>query len=115
MKIIKACLMVLALLLIFTSSSNTHILQSKETKKMEIDLTKDFQRLTILQEKFKQSTNPLDRYNYSSAIIEYTERMLKELKEINSVYYKPAMLIMTGEIPDPRDPQFISPLDEKTP
>ena len=113
MKILKMCLIGLALLLIATSSS-THII-SKDGKNATIDFTRDFKRLTILQEKFQKSTNPVDKYNYSSAIIEYTERMLKELKEINSVYYKPAMLIMTGEIPDPRDPHFVAPLDETTP
>lgn len=115
MKILKTCLIGLALLLIATSSS-THVVVSEQHKKIGvIDFTKDFQRLTILQKKYLESTNAVDKYTYSSAMIEYTERLLEHLKEVNAVYYQPAMLIMTGEIPDPRDPQFTSPLNESIP
>ena len=115
MKILKMCLIGLVLILIATSSS-THVVVTEQHKKTgAIDFTKDFERLTILQKKFQESQNSVDKYTYSSAMIEYTERLLDHLKEVNAVYYKPAMLIMTGEIPDPRDPQVIAPLDETTP
>lgn len=63
-----------------------------------IDFKKDFERLQILQEKFQNSTNPIDKFNYSSAIIKYTEDMLERLKQVNEVYYRPAIMMLTGEI-----------------
>lgn len=63
-----------------------------------INLQTDTKRLKVLQEKFNAANNPVDRYNYSAAMIDYIERMLIRIKETNKVYYNPAILVLTGEI-----------------
>lgn len=102
MKWLRVCavLMIVMSSVFFASSSDTHVI-NPEHKKLTIDFTKDFERLAILQEKFKNSNSAVDKFQYSAAMISYTERILERLQEVNDVYYVPAMLILTGEIPDP--------------
>lgn len=65
-------------------------------------------RIVKLQNKYNESNSPLERYYYSQAMIDILEEMQEVLKEANKVYYRPAIMMMTGEIKELES----SPLDE---
>jgi hypothetical protein len=103
MKWLRLCviLMIFVIPITFASSSYTHVIKP-DPQRASVDFTQDFKRLAILQKKFQESTNAVDRFNYSAAMVQYTKRILERLQEVNDVYYVPAMLILTGELKDPR-------------
>lgn len=66
-----------------------------------INLSRDIERLTVLQQKFNSSNNPVERYMYSSALVDYLHKLLHRVEDINEVYYRCSIPIITGEIPNP--------------
>lgn len=102
----KVFIIALTLLLIMSSSLwNSGLFGFNTTQREkfmapEINLQTDIKRLKMLQMKFNNSDNPTDRYDYSAAIIDYLERVVIKMRDINEVYYNPAILILTGEIPN---------------
>lgn len=104
----KIFIIALTLFLISSSSlwsndlCNFTMTQKGKYMASEINLQTDIRRLKALQIKFNDSDNAVDRYNYSAAMIDYIERMVVKMKDVNEIYYNPAILILTGEIPDRR-------------
>lgn len=66
-----------------------------------INLDKDIDRLRVLQQKFNSSNNPVERYMYSSALVDYLHKLMHRVEDINEVYYRCSIPIITGEIPNP--------------
>lgn len=66
---------------------------------ISIDFSKDINRLSTLQNKFREAKSPVERYQYASIIVEYIKRMSLRAEKVRDLYYKPAMLIMTEELP----------------
>ena len=85
------------LLLVTTALLCSSISFPSNNTTTSINFEKDFDRLAILQYRYQNSNNAVDRYNYSSAMVDYLEEMTKRVKEVNSIYYRPAILILTGE------------------
>ena len=64
-----------------------------------VNFKRDVDRLMVLQDKFNTATDPVEKFKYSAAISAYLKTMVIKADEIATVYYIPAILIMTNELP----------------
>lgn len=65
-----------------------------------VDFSKDIKRLSILQDKFIEAKTPVERYKYASIMCDYLKNMTLRIESVKDLYYKPAVFIMTDELPD---------------
>ena len=92
MKKILTILLTIFILLCLNSSIAT------SQNEVGISFTKDIKRLTNLQKKFNETSDPLERYFLTEAMLDYLGEMREKIEKTNAIYYKTAILILTGEI-----------------
>lgn len=99
--IITAFLIVLCMSSSFADSSDRY---------KSISFAADIRRLVILQNKFNATHDPVEKYYYSQAMLDYMHGLEERIEIVNDVYYKTAILILTGEIDIPQHKtNYISP------
>ena len=96
----KSKFILVILFSIFITIVSFPITAGEVKKTPSIDFSKDIKRLSILQNKFTKSKDPVERYKYASIITDYLKRMSSRIEKVKTIYYKPAMFIMAEELPD---------------
>jgi len=71
------------------------IAKSQMVHQREFD--RDLQRLLVLQSKLKGCDDPVDKFFYSDLMVHYLEDMIRRMKELNIIYYEPALLTALGK------------------
>jgi len=92
-------IIVLCFMLILISPLSTIAIDPDKAHPHTIDFKRDVDRLMILQAKFNHSSDPVNKYLYTMAMIDYMEGMIQKAENMSDTYYVPAILIMTNELP----------------
>lgn len=91
---IKKIVLIFSFVFILTSSP----VISNDIPISSLDITGEINRIIILQNKFNNSKNSIERYKYSSLMVDYLDALKSKMEDIKKAYYIPALIMSTPEI-----------------
>ena len=91
---IKKFILIFSFVLILISSP----VLSSDIPISSLDITGEINRIIILQNKFNNTKEPIERYKYSSLMVDYLDALKTKMEDIKKAYYIPALIMSTPEI-----------------